>query len=68
MELTIEVDGDRFVEGVLRSDARDAVLDAVAQAVEAEVARQTAARVERFADDTDREIDYAPETRVRVSR
>lgn len=67
VELTIEVDGDRFVEGVLRSQAREAILDAVARAVEDEVARQTEARVARFADDTDRDLEYAPEARVRVS-
>lgn len=65
MELTIEIDGDRLVEGVLR--ARDRVLDAVARAVEEEVARQTQARLERFADDSDRDPGYAPQTRVRVS-
>lgn len=67
MELTIEIDGDRLVEGVLRGQARDRVLDAVARAVEEEVARQTQARLQRFADDSDRDLGYAPETRVRVS-
>lgn len=35
--------------------------------VEEEVARQTQARLQRFADDSDRDLGYAPETRVRVS-
>lgn len=67
MELTIEVDGDRLVEGVLRSDARDTVLEAIAEAVEEAVARRTEIRVARFADETERDPDYAPKTRVRVS-
>lgn len=67
VELTIEVDGDRFVEGVLRSDARDTVLEAIAEAVEEAVARRTEIRVARFADATDDDPDYAPKTRVRVS-
>lgn len=67
-ELSVTISGDKFVEAVLEEDSSATITDSLAAVIEAEVAQQTQARVDRWKEETDRAIDYQPDLSVTVTR
>lgn len=67
-ELSVTISGDKFVEAILKEESSDTVTDSIATIIEAEVAHQTQARVDRWSEETDRAVDYQPDLSVTVTR